>query len=105
MWALGSIVYEMFLLKVPFEGDNPLTIAKNVCELNYEKLTKKQFGEEIYELVTRCLVIDTSKRIDIDSLCDIFGKVMFERMVIEKENMELMKKANNITKKIINNNI
>ena len=79
IWALGCIIYEMIKLRPPFSGDNPLTIAKNVCEGNYEKLNENDFkSEEIIELVHNCLIVDWKKRINIDNVCQILGPFLFD---------------------------
>ena len=79
IWALGCIIYEMIKLRPPFNGDNPLTIAKNVCEGNYERLTENDFKiTEIIELVNNCLIVDWKKRINIDNVCQILGPFLFD---------------------------
>ena len=79
IWALGCIIYEMIKLRPPFSGDNPLTIAKNVCEGNYEKLNENDFkSEEIIDLVHNCLIVDWKKRINIDNVCQILGPFLFD---------------------------
>ena len=79
IWALGCIIYEMIKLKPPFAGDNPLTIAKNVCEGNYERLNENDFKfGEIIELVNNCLIVDWNKRVNIDEVCQILGPFLFD---------------------------
>ena len=79
IWALGCIIYEMIKLRPPFNGDNPLTIAKNVCEGNYERLNENDFKlGEIIELVNNCLIVDWKKRINIDNVCQILGPFLFD---------------------------
>ena len=56
-----------------------LTIAKNVCEGNYERLTENDFKiTEIIELVNNCLIVDWKKRINIDNVCQILGPFLFD---------------------------
>ena len=79
IWALGCIIYEMIKLRPPFSGDNPLTIAKNVCEGNYERLNENDFkSEEIIDLVDKCLVVNWKQRINIDKVCQILGPFLFD---------------------------
>jgi serine/threonine protein kinase len=79
IWALGCIIYEMIKLRPPFIGDNPLTIAKNVCEGNYEKLDENDFKTtEIINLVNACLIVDWKQRIKIDEVCQILGPFLFD---------------------------
>ena len=79
IWALGCIIYEMIKLRPPFSGDNPLTIAKNVCEGNYERLNENDFkSEEIIDLVNKCLIVNWKKRINIDNVCQILGPFLFD---------------------------
>ncbi|MCQ2818698.1 MAG: serine/threonine-protein kinase [archaeon] len=100
IWALGCIVYEMMMLKQPFEGDNPLTIAKNICELNYVKMKEDQ-NKTVKELVESCLVINQKDRANIDTICRILGEFMFDKMKIDREQMELLKTENLVLKKIL----
>ena len=39
IWALGCIIYEIIKFKSPFEGNNPLTVAKNICDKNILNIT------------------------------------------------------------------
>ena len=99
IWALGCIIYEMLKLKVPFDGDNPLAIAKNVCDFNYEKLNEDNYkNKEFCYLVKECLVSE-DKRICIDDICKVLSKFLFVRMDIEREKFEVLKAENIILKK------
>ena len=103
IWALGCIIYEMLKLKVPFDGDNPLAIAKNVCDFNYEKLNEDNFkNKEFCFLVKECLVSE-DKRISIDDICKVLSKFLFVRMDIEREKFEVLKAENIILKKLVEN--
>ena len=93
IWALGCIIYEMIKLRPPFSGDNPLTIAKNVCEGNYERLTENDFKlPEIIELVNDCLIVDWKKRINIDNVCQILGPFLFDYISDTKSKEEQLQK-------------
>ena len=90
IWALGCILYEMIKLRPPFCGDNPLTIAKNVCEGNYEHLSIKDFDNEIIiDLVEKCLVVDWNQRANIDDVCRLLGPFLFD-YVTECKSKEIM---------------
>lgn len=102
IWALGCITYEMLKLKPPFDGDNPLTIAKNTCELNYERLNEKDIeNKELYEIVTKCLELEQKKRISINEICKILGPFLFEKIEGDRVNEMNVKKENEALKKII----
>ena len=99
IWALGCIVYEMIKLQPPFCGDTPLTIAKNACEENYEKLNDNDCkNDDIIELVNKCLVADYKKRINIDEVCQIMGPFLFDYLAkvrsretqLQKEILEIL---------------
>ena len=93
IWALGCIIYEMIKLRPPFSGDNPLTIAKNVCEGNYERLTENDFKvREIIELVNNCLIVDWKQRINIDNVCQILGPFLFDYISETKSKEEQLQK-------------
>ena len=103
IWALGCIIYEMLKLKVPFDGDNPLAIAKNVCDFNYEKLNEDNYkNKEFCYLVKECLVSE-DKRISIDDICKVLSKFLFVRMDKEREKFEVLKGENVILKKLVEN--
>jgi serine/threonine protein kinase len=47
IWSLGCVIYETLTLTPAFNGDNPLTVAKNIVELNYKKLNENDFENKV----------------------------------------------------------
>lgn len=36
MWSLGCVVYHMMMLRAPFDGTNPLSVASKIVEGSYD---------------------------------------------------------------------
>jgi serine/threonine protein kinase len=47
IWSLGCIIYELLTFSHPFEGDNPLTVTKNIVELNYKNLIVNDYENKV----------------------------------------------------------
>jgi serine/threonine protein kinase len=47
IWSLGCIIYELLTFSHPFEGDNPLTVTKNIVELNYKNLNINDYENKV----------------------------------------------------------
>lgn len=47
IWSLGCIVYELLTLFPAFNGDNPLSVAKDIVELNYKPLNMQDFENKV----------------------------------------------------------
>ncbi len=81
LWALGSILYELLNLSPPFEGDNPLTIAKKIADVDYRKLKAEDYENPVLVvIVERCLVLDQNERIDLNELCGYLGPYFADKL-------------------------
>ena len=49
VWSLGCVLYKMATLRDPFQGNNPLVVARNIVECTYSRL----------EAGPRCVLHDT----------------------------------------------
>jgi len=47
IWSFGCIFYELLTLIPAFDGDNPLTVAKNIVEGNFMKLNENNFENKV----------------------------------------------------------
>ena len=39
VWSLGCVVYHMMMLRPPFDGSNPLSVASKIVEGSYEEVS------------------------------------------------------------------
>jgi serine/threonine protein kinase len=81
LWALGCILYELLNLSPPFEGDNPLTIAKKIADVDYRKLKAEDYEYPVLVvIVERCLILDQNERIDLNELCGYLGPYFADKL-------------------------
>lgn len=71
IWSLGCILYQMAMLRCPFEGGNPLVVAQKIVTGEYQPLTGS-FTPLLSEAVRRMLTVNAADRPDIDQVgvCD-----------------------------------
>ena len=82
IWSLGCILYTMLMLKPPFRGDNPLTLATMIVELDYrpvEPLAGSKYSDDLVALVPALLVSDPEKRPSIGAVSEkVCRRMMME---------------------------
>ena len=60
IWNLGIILYELTQLKYPFIGDN----------IRYSYFVKKNYSEQLLNLIKNMLRVNPNKRLNIDEIID-----------------------------------
>jgi serine/threonine protein kinase len=102
IWSLGCIIYELLTLRPPFEGDNPLTVTKNIVELNYKKLNPDEIvNKKLLTSVEKCLTISADDRFDVMDLCDIMGSYFVDKInSLKKNEFELRNENETLREKI-----
>jgi serine/threonine protein kinase len=95
LWSLGCVLYELLNFSAPFEGDNPLTVAKNIVELNYKRLNMNDFEHPVLvNIIKRCLVPDPEERIDINEMCGYLGPYFADKINFFKRSEYELKNEN-----------
>jgi NIMA (never in mitosis gene a)-related kinase len=65
IWSLGVLLYEMCVLKMPFDAKSMPMLTLKIIKGEFMKLPSS-FSEEISELIKTLLTVDHKKRPDID---------------------------------------
>lgn len=68
VWSLGCLLYELLSMKVAFNGDNSLNIAKKITDGSYNKLIKNEENKIVVEVIDKCLVVNPLERISIKDI-------------------------------------
>lgn len=71
VWALGISMHELFVNRLPFDGDSPIEIYRKVLKEDYRLPSVKPVSSVFSKLISSCLEKDFSRRpkaADLDSL-------------------------------------
>ncbi|ETV90686.1 NEK protein kinase [Aphanomyces invadans] len=69
IWSLGCVLYEMTMLKRPFEAQSLPEMFTKICHGEYEPVPSNAFSKELRLLVQLMLQQDPSKRPSIEDIC------------------------------------
>ena len=79
VWSLGCILYQMWMLRPPFEGGNPMVVACAIVEGTYPVLTR-ECPPLLSEVVERTLSVDPAARPDIDDVSRLISPVLMSEL-------------------------
>ena len=79
IWSLGCILYQTAMLRPPFEGSNPLSVAQAIVEGTYPPL-RGSFAPLLQEVVSRLLCVDPEERPDIDVVASLISSVLMTEL-------------------------
>ena len=58
IWSLGCLLYQMAVLKPPFQSSNLLALAKKIVEVDYERVPEKLgYSQLLSDTLERCLQV------------------------------------------------
>ena len=90
IWSIGCILYQILMMEPPFNGDNPLAIAKDIVELRYKPLSEEVKNNIVGNIVMKCLIVDKESRPDIEQIACLMGGHLVDKLnYIKKEENEL----------------
>ena len=67
IWALGIIIYSLYNGETPFIGKNDFCTCNNIQKAIFS-FVNKNMDEEVKDLISHILVLDTSKRYNIEQI-------------------------------------
>jgi len=63
LWSLGVILYQMYVGKTPFMGDNEMITYQNICEGEGLDIQPKLIPDDAWKFIKSILKIDPTKRL------------------------------------------
>lgn len=84
IWSIGCILYELITLKQTFYADNPLTIAKNIMDMKYNKISFTQDNKDYIKIIDGCLQLNPKDRISLEEIIKIISKDLMSNYIKEK---------------------
>ncbi|GAX79138.1 hypothetical protein CEUSTIGMA_g6578.t1 [Chlamydomonas eustigma] len=94
VWSLGCVLYHIMMLKPPFDGTNPLSVASKIVEGNYESVNDLPgavaYSMHLKQLVKVLMTVDPNKRPSIQEVAGmIVGQIMtqLEKVSISEQRL------------------
>lgn len=83
VWSLGCVLYKMATLRDPFQGNNPLVVARNIVECTYSRLEVSPYVSELLvSTCERCLTVSPEERPGIEHVCQLITPVLLRQLEI-----------------------
>ena len=101
IWSIGCILYQLFMMAPPFNGDNPLAIAKDIVELKFKPLSEEVKNTMFGSLILKCLVVDKDLRPDIEQISCMMGGFLVDKLNFLKKDENELKIENDFLKERI----
>jgi len=73
VWAIGCLLYKMATLSDPFQGTNPLAVARKIVECEYDRLDPSIHSAMLVTACERCLTVCPKTRPDTQ---EVFQLIM-----------------------------
>ena len=65
VWSLGCVLYHIMMLRPPFDGTNPLSVASKICEGSYDPVGDPPGGVSyslhLKQLVRAMMTVDQKR--------------------------------------------
>eukprot|EP00928_Gymnodinium_smaydae_P032117 TRINITY_DN23345_c0_g1_i1.p1 TRINITY_DN23345_c0_g1~~TRINITY_DN23345_c0_g1_i1.p1 ORF type:complete len:1056 (+),score=200.20 TRINITY_DN23345_c0_g1_i1:415-3168(+) len=80
VWALGCILYKLATLRDPFQGGNPLAVARKIVECDYERLDPARHSRMLVTTIGRCLTVEPEARPDIEEVVRLITPALVRQL-------------------------
>ena len=67
IWSLGVLLYEMCMLRYPFEAESIPTLGEKICEGSFDPISEK-YHQDISILVKDMISVNPKNRPTIDEI-------------------------------------
>jgi len=74
VFAFGTLLWELFARKVPFEGLEPSDVMQRV--MGEEQLSMSGIHKKIAQLITECRATDSKKRPDFNYVVEVLENIV-----------------------------
>ena len=79
IWSLGCILYQTAMLRPPFQGGNPLVVARSIVEGTYAPLDDG-YSELMARVIPRLLCVKPEQRPDIDEVAQMISPLLVSEL-------------------------
>ena len=79
IWSLGCILYQTAMLRPPFQGGNPLVVARSIVEGTYAPLDGG-YSELMARVIPRLLCVKPEQRPDIDEVAQMISPLLVSEL-------------------------